>query len=294
VEAPRDGSPATGILRRSAERAGGDRTLNAEIEVGLAAILPADGAESADSSIGESQAFLCELRRSLTAAIRLLDDLEAQVVAAPSPGERRSLAADVAQLRDELAASEADREVLTRRLVATEQQASRLTNLYVITYQLHATLDPEEVQSAIAEIALDMLGAERFALLLRSEDDSACRIVLRRGMEDRPSSRFAGPVYIGGDAFVDRGLADGQLLLGPEPGSEALAVVPLRIQGSVAGALVVFELLPHRVAPLTDDRELLDLVAAHAASALLAAHAYATAKRKVHTLEGLLTLLKRL
>jgi len=34
-------------------------------------------------------------------------------------------------------------------------------NLYVATYQLHATLDPAEVQETIAEIAINLLGAAR-------------------------------------------------------------------------------------------------------------------------------------
>lgn len=256
-----------------------------------------DTAEAIRAAGGEPLAPLGELRQTLGSAMRLLDELESLAPPAPPApttpsSDLRSLDASVARLREELRASEADREALTQRMVATDQQASRLTSLYVVTYQLHSTLDPEEVQSAIAEIALDLLGAERFALLLRADGNQDCRIALRRGMENHPHSRFAGPVYTGGDALVDRGLGDGRLQLGPQAGSEALAVVPLRIQDSVAGALVLCELLAHRSKPLGDDRELLDLIAAHAASALLAANAYATARRKVNTLQGLLTLLQ--
>ena len=38
--------------------------------------------------------------------------------------------------------------------------------LYVATYQLHATLNPPEVLEAISEIVVNLVGADRFALLL--------------------------------------------------------------------------------------------------------------------------------
>src|SRR5262245_7840427 len=64
---------------------------------------------------------------------------------------------------------EADRADLGRRLAEAEEQMGRLMTLYVATYQLHATLDPAEVQSTIVDIVLNLLGAEEFVLLLRDE-----------------------------------------------------------------------------------------------------------------------------
>jgi GAF domain-containing protein len=69
-----------------------------------------------------------------------------------------------------------------------------------------------------------------------------------------------------------------------------LAALPLTSQGEVVGVLVVRKLLDHHRARLEDERELLDLLAAHAASALLAARAYAARDRKVRTLESLIRL----
>lgn len=200
-----------------------------------------------------------------------------------------ALAVDSA--RQALEAAESDRLDLAERLVSTERQASRLMSLYVVTYQLHSTLDPDEVKAAIAEIAVDLLGAERFLLVLRDEADGHATIALSQGLEDAESTVFRGQHYGGGDPAVDATLIDGQLRLAPL-GSEAIGVVPLKIRDSVVGALVVLKLFGHRTKPLSDDRELLDLLAAHAASALLAARAYSTMVRRVRTLEGLLTLLK--
>jgi hypothetical protein len=64
-------------------------------------------------------------------------------------------------------------------------------NLYVATYQLHSTLDPGEVQSTIAEIATNLLGAESFALLFWKGDRERgeCEIALAR------TSRTAAALY---------------------------------------------------------------------------------------------------
>jgi hypothetical protein len=69
--------------------------------------------------------------------------------------------------------------------------------------------------------------------------------------------------------------------------------VPFTMQGDVVGALVVLELVPHKAALQWQDRELLDLLAAHAASALVGARVFQDTQRKLKTLEGLVALLRR-
>jgi len=78
---------------------------------------------------------------------------------------RRRIAAEA-----RLAVAESERLELTGRLAEVEHQVGRLMTLYVATYQLHATLDPAEVQSTIAEIVLNLIGAEQFVLLLIDDD----------------------------------------------------------------------------------------------------------------------------
>lgn len=238
-----------------------------------------------------------ELRQQLADFERRLAELEE-----PSNGEPATLdplnplnplgPLSMDRARDALEAAEADRLELAERLVSAEHQASRLMSLYVVTYQLHSSLDPEEVKAAIAEIALELLGAERFVLILRDEaGEGPASIALSRGLKGVESTVFTGTTYPGGDPAVDATLVDGQLRLDPDD-SEAIGVVPLRIRDSSVGALVLLKLFSHRTKPLSEDRELLDLLAAHAASALLAARAYSVMVRRVRTLEGLMTLLK--
>ena len=228
---------------------------------------------------------LAELQATLERAGELLYSLEQSA--------KKSASGNVHELQDRLDDVVQDRDELSRRLAEYEQQTGRLMNLYVATYQLHATLDPGEVQSTIAEIATDLLGAERFALLFWKGDGSEREIALGQGLEEDRSGFYQGRRYAGGDPAVDATLSDGVLRIGPIEGSEAVAVVPLAVQGAVVGALVVLKLFEHKAMLRAEDRELLDLLAAHAASALFAARVYHQTDRKLKTLESLIQLVKR-
>ena len=197
----------------------------------------------------------------------------------------------VEELESRLEAAETDQEELISQLVEAERQAGKLTSLYVATYQLHVSLDPQEVQSTIAEIAVDLLGAAAFALLIKDETEGLCEIALSQGIEDE-ESRFSGDSYLGGDISVDETLEDGLLRLEKGEGSEALAIVPLRVEESTVGALVILRMLDHKATPVSEERDILDLLAAHAASALFAARVYSKTDRKLKTLQSLVNLIR--
>jgi hypothetical protein len=237
-----------------------------------------------------TSAALQELTSLLDQARRLVTSLEQQ--GPKAPGAAADAAARLVELEQRLADVESDRQALSGQLAESEKQISRLMNLYVATYQLHATLDVEEVKATIGEVAVNVLGAERFALLFWKADGSACEVALGQGIENDPSGAYAAGVYSGGDAAVDATLADGVMRLGPIDGSTALAAVPLAIQGKTLGALVLLKLFDHRPALGHEDRELLDLLAAHSASALVAAGAYSSANRKLRSLKGILELVR--
>jgi hypothetical protein len=199
-------------------------------------------------------------------------------------------AAELVEVLDSrLAYADADRRDLATRLIVAESQANRLTTLYVATYQLHATLDPDAVTATIADIAINLLGAEVFALLLKDGSAEGFVVAISEGTIELGTER-AGTRYSGGDPLVDRAVADGAPTFGPATDSPLVAAIPLASQGNVVGILVIRKMLDHHTARLEEDRELIDLLAAHAASALLAARAYAARDRKVRTLESLIRL----
>jgi nitrate/nitrite-specific signal transduction histidine kinase len=239
--------------------------------------------------------LVTQLRSTLDRAAELVRVLESNLSTlqrlghgaageAPAAADQR-----VEELERRLGNAESDVKELASRLVDSEHQAGRLMNLYVATYQLHSTLDPDEVQQTIAEIAINLLGAERFVLLLRDEDEQACEVALEEGLGD-DDALYVDGVYRGGDEVVDATLEDGVLRLGPEGDSPVLAAVPLRVQEVIVGALVVLKLLDHKPILRGEDRDLLDLLSAHAASALFAARLYAAKDRKLRSLESLVKL----
>ncbi len=174
-------------------------------------------------------------------------------------------------------------------MISAESHAHRLTTLYVATYQLHATLDPDAVKATVADIAINLLGAEIFALLLKGRPQDGYEVAMSEGAIDLCTDGHGGR-YPGGDALVEQAFAEGRACFGPGANSSLLAAIPLTSQGEVVGVLVIRKLLDHHAARLEEERELLDLLAAHAASALLAARAYSARDRKVRTLESLIRL----
>ena len=257
--------------------------------------------EAASVSGGD---LVVQLRTTLDRAAELVRVLESNLSAlsAAGTGGPRTAAERVVELESRLHAAEADVKELADRLVDSEHQAGRLMNLYVATYQLHASLDPEEVQQTIAEIAINLLGARRFALLLRRDEGVPCEVALTEGIDDGDPV-YGGGSYRGGVEMVDATLEDGILRVARGGGAgpagaagtaraegEVLAAVPLRVMDTIVGALVVLELLDHKPLLGTEDRDLLDLLSAHAASALFAARLYSAKDRRLRSLESLVRL----
>lgn len=219
----------------------------------------------------------------------ILDELRAALQLARRHGNAR-----LGELAERISVLETELTEMEKLLGTTERQASRFANLYVAAYQLHASLDPAEVRSAVGEIAVNLLGASHCVLLLGLDSQQpGLEVVNLANGTEVPAPFDAARYRPGADPLVDTSLADGVVRFGPMQGSQALAVVPFAAQGTNVGALVLLQLLPHKPALHRDDRVLLDLLGAHAASALLGAHVFHETQRKLRTLEGLVSLLRR-
>jgi len=230
-------------------------------------------------------AFESELSPLVSAASLLSRAQEMLALASDTDLPRaRELSLRIESLEETLAEMD---QLLSR----TERQAAQLANLYVATYQLHASLDPEDVCAAIVDIAINLLGAETFSLLVAGETS---RLAVTAKSPRMPSAYFdAAGYYRAGDPLVDESIATRKIGFGPVPGSRAVAVVPFAAQGELVGLLIIDAFFRHKQGLTSEDRELLDLMAAHAASALLAARFFHVTQRKLHTYEGLLGLLRR-
>jgi GAF domain-containing protein len=247
----------------------------------------ADAPPDGDVPVRNERDAMATLRR----AQQLVSDAHAAIEEASRAFGRDGGAVSASGVQARLAASETERQELTGRLAEVEHQVGRLMTLYVATYQLHSTLDPVEVQSTIAEIALNLIGAEQFVLLLMDEEGKGYEVRLIQGGTDTRWQQTER--YTGGDSLVDAALSDGGLRFGPSEESPALAVVPLRVQDVTVGALVILKLLDHKPAFVKEDHDLLDLLGAHAASAVFASRVYSKTARKLRTLESLIRLVNK-
>lgn len=227
-----------------------------------------------------------DLRANLESAARLISQIQRTLDAATQPGA----SAGPEHAGKRLQAAEEDVRDLSSRLVDSEHQVQRLMNLYVATYQLHGSLDPTVVRQTIAEVATNLLGAQSFVLLLRREESQGYEVALAAGLPVAGSDAFEGREYRGGDPLVDATLADGLIRFGPTDNSASLAAVPLRVEDEQVGALVVLKLLRQKPLLGSDDREMLDLLSAHAAAALFAAQLFSAKDRRLQTLESLVRL----
>jgi hypothetical protein len=177
---------------------------------------------------------------------------------------------------------------ISTRLVEVEELNGSMMSMYVSSFQLHATLDVDEVVRVIEEIVVNFIGASSYAILMSDEGDTF-RVVGQRELDGRLPEKGISPrgvlaEIIGGKtAYVhtsNRAAREG-----------VLAAVPLAMGNRVVGAVMIFGLLSQKERLLPNDIELLSLLGGHAASALISAQLYARADRKLKTLEGMIDLL---
>jgi hypothetical protein len=108
---------------------------------------------------------------------------------------------------------------LESELHETQEQSSRVMNLYVATYQLHATLDPKRVETTVGEIAVNLLGAKAYALLLRRPQQAIFDVIVSQQVDH--IAVLQGQQYRGGDAAIDLSLSMGEAVYEQMPGSQA-------------------------------------------------------------------------
>jgi regulator of replication initiation timing len=177
---------------------------------------------------------------------------------------------------------------VSSRLFELEELNSSMMSMYISSYQLHATLDLDEVVRVIEEIIVNFVGAAAYAIL-SAEDDGTFSVTASSELGGRLPERGIEPrgvlaeVIGSGAAYVhttSRAAREG-----------ILAAVPLAMGRTTVGAVLIFKLFDQKDRLLRNDVELLSLLGGHAASAVVSAKLYARADRKLKTLEGMIELL---
>ena len=181
------------------------------------------------------------------------------------------LEADKQKVLRELGESQQTRSRQLESYSEVEAELASLANLYVASYQLHASLGPLGLLQNIKELLAQFIGAESFALFLHLGDDPRLVPVISEGVDDADLAAVTigqGPI---GETFVSARTNVRE----DDPRSGTLerpvALVPLRLRESVVGVLVIFRTLEQKHAFIQADHELLKLLSVQAMTALVAA-----------------------
>lgn len=190
--------------------------------------------------------------------------------------ERDALRAERTKLKHVLDEALAQNRRDIERSALVEQQCTSLANLYVATFKLHGSLERAEVLAAISEIVVNLVGCENFAVLER--DGSRLKLIGEFPTHPSPVRELSAEDGFVADIFGTNGpwVAGRDPLPGSAVPPEVTAVIPLRLRSELTGAIVLFGLLPQKGGSFGDvDLELMDLLTAHAATALYASRSKA-------------------
>jgi hypothetical protein len=193
----------------------------------------------------------------------------------------------------ELEGVEREKDDFASRYVEIEQENNNLLNIYVATYQLHSTLDYEEVLRAITEVVLNFIGAEIFtvtAVESTARGGWEPRLLVAEGLDWETAAQV--PVSPVAHEVIETGVPH---FVSELEGVSAdltapLVVVPLKIKELTIGVLSIYKFLQQKKRLASVDHELFTLLAGHAATAVFAAKLYTDSKRKLSTIQGFIDL----
>ncbi len=158
------------------------------------------------------------------------------------------------------------------RYAVVEAELDGMANLYVASFQLHGTLQPEGVLSVLDQMLMQFVGAASFAIFLRQPADGTDLLIpvhafhcdsvkgttvpWNQGIIGESAATQVSHV---GDPSISRG------------GDEPLACIPMVLGNETVGVIVIFELLEQKEKFVEIDYELFKLLALHSASAIVGA-----------------------
>lgn len=192
-------------------------------------------------------------------------------------------------LRDELDRVTGENREFADNCVNLQEKQAALSSLYAASFELHASLDLQEVLASLQEIIVNLLGSESFAIYLADDKQQALKIAVDIGLP-----ALAPRVLEFGHGLIGRAVAEGEPWLENEKPApdQPVVVVPLKVRTRVVGALSIHRFLSQKKGINELDRELFRLLSAQAATALHGATLYAKEARRAATFEGLVELIR--
>ncbi|MEW6068836.1 MAG: GAF domain-containing protein [Nitrospirota bacterium] len=181
------------------------------------------------------------------------------------------------------------------KYIEVETENNNLANLYVASYQLHSTLDFNEVLKIVLEIIINLIGAEKFALYLMDEKTNELLPAASEGLSlsDMPKVKTGeGRIGIvakqGESYFSENMMYNAETIDTKNP----IVCIPLKIKEHVIGVISIYSLFVQKAGFTNVDYELFNLLAGHAATAIFSSKLYTQSERKLTTIQSFLDLLK--
>jgi transcriptional regulator with GAF, ATPase, and Fis domain len=180
------------------------------------------------------------------------------------------------------------------KYIEVEAENNNLANLYVASYQLHSTLDFNEVLKTVLEIIMNLVGAETFSIMLLDEKTGKLSAVAAEGLNIEDIPRVAigegilGEVARSGDSYFSEDVASAST----EDLSKPIVCIPLQIKEHIIGIIAIYTLLVQKDSFNDVDYELFSMLAGHAATAVFSSRLYSQSERKLVTIQSFLDLMK--
>lgn len=206
----------------------------------------------------------------------------------------KKLEEEIVAVKERYEKVEEENKDFAAKYVEVEEINNALANLYVASYQLHSTLDFDEVLRIIKEIVINLIGAEIFAILLMDEKANDIVPVAAEGVEldvvprVKLGAGIIGSVAKEGESYFAADLHEA----GNVEKGMPLVCISLKIKEHVIGVIAIFSLLMQKEGFNNVDYELFNLLAGHAATAIFSARLYTQSERKLTTIQSFLELLK--
>jgi hypothetical protein len=180
---------------------------------------------------------------------------------------------------------------VTNRFAAIESELESFGNLYVASFQMHASLRASAVAKNVKELLVQLVGARSVAIYFADQDGRALIPVMSEGidLETLPTiSLHDGSATDGVAGVVERTFLTGVLHVAEgDVTSAPAACIPLQLDDRVVGVIVVYALLGHKTRFVAVDRELFKLLGAHAGGVLVAAYLWAAQGGRLPAAEAL-------
>jgi hypothetical protein len=204
--------------------------------------------------------------------------------------ENEQLRAELDLLNARIAEMERKTQKFRSRYESIEQYNMALSNVYVASNQLHATLDFTQVVKTAEEILWNLIAAPVFAIFLCDDRSTDLQLVGGAGIEGRfADQRLPAPAGLIQEALLS---GEPQFLDGVTSG-DPLAAIPLNVEArGVVGLITVYEIEPHKGGLSELDKELFGLLASQTATAMTSSKVYSETLKKLKSMESFINLIK--